>query len=110
MEGGVEQVVAGERGRGNGLGAAGRAKGEGRGLWRGAQSAMAGGKPDWRQTLYELACPKCYVFGERTLPHEDAEELPKRGVAIRILPKTGHSMTWENPTGLARAIEEAIAD
>lgn len=76
---------------------------------RGASSLVAGSSPSWGEHLYALPLPKTLIFGSQTLPHPDAEELPRDGVAIEIVPDAGHSMAWDNPAGLADAISRAIA-
>ncbi|WP_455617413.1 alpha/beta fold hydrolase [Eisenbergiella sp.] len=67
-------------------------------------SAVKGGEPSWRKALYELPVPKGFIFGERTLPDDDYEELKLYGIHVEVVENAGHSMAWENPCGLARAI------
>lgn len=69
--------------------------------------AAEGGKPSWRETLYELAAPKTIIIGEKS-EYYDAEKLRKNGVKIAFVANAGHSMAWENPKGLAEAIAGAI--
>ncbi|MEZ2221810.1 alpha/beta fold hydrolase [Rhizobium sp. RCC_161_2] len=76
---------------------------------RGASSLVAGSSPTWGEQLYALPMPRTLIFGSRTLPHPDAEGLPRDGVNIEIVPDAGHSMPWDNPVGLASAIGRAIA-
>ncbi len=76
--------------------------------YRFSQSGKNGGRIDWRQTLYTLPCAKTFLFGAQTLPDEDETELPKHGVRVEIVPNAGHGMAWENPSGLAEAVERAI--
>ena len=73
-------------------------------------SAMRGGTPSWRQQLYELNLPRTFLFGERSLPSEDVEELPLHGVQVGIIPSAGHSMGLENPAALAEAIARILGD
>ncbi|CAM5774110.1 hypothetical protein BMIN10S_04481 [Bosea minatitlanensis] len=44
------------------------------------------------------------IIDENSLPYAEAESLSGIGVDLRIVPKAGHSMAWENPGGLAEAI------
>lgn len=67
-------------------------------------SAIDGQSPSWREILYSLDCPRTYIFGERSLPDPDRQVLEDRGLHIEIVSNAGHSMAWENPQGLARAI------
>lgn len=73
-------------------------------------SAMRGGTPSWRQQLYALHMPRTFLFGERSLPSEDVEALPRHGVHVGIIPNAGHSMGLENPAALAEAIARAAND
>lgn len=98
------------------------ALGEGNFIWAGslaASSAMAihreararllGGTPSWRAQLAALAMPRSVLFGERSLPHPDLSDLPGTGIRVDIVPAAGHSMMWENPSGLAQALRLALA-
>lgn len=73
-----------------------------------SKSAVVGGEPSWREVLYSLKCPRTFIFGERSLPDDDKSELEKQGINIEIVKDAGHSMTWENPKGLAEAISKGI--
>lgn len=75
---------------------------------RSAVSLIKGGSPSWRDSLYALSCPKAYLFGEHSLPDPDYDELAAQGVPLVIVPDAGHSMAWENPAGLAKAIKDTI--
>lgn len=66
-------------------------------------------KPTWRETLYSLECPKTFIFGENSLPDPEMQVLSGRGFYIETVKRAGHSMAWENPEGLAEAIENAIS-
>lgn len=75
---------------------------------RGAASLVRGGSPSWRELLETLPMPRTTVFGDRSLPDPDTERLPRSGVAVRIVPDAGHSMAFENPSGLAQALRDAL--
>ncbi len=75
---------------------------------RGAASLVRGGSPSWREQLTGLHIPRTIIFGEKSLPDPDTERLPKSGVVVRIVKNAGHSMIWENPSGYAQAIAEAL--
>lgn len=77
-------------------------------LYRGAQSVIAGQRPSWREILYALDCPKTFIVGEHSLPNPDLRVLHDHGVHIEVVPDAGHSMAWENPHGLARAIRNGM--
>ena len=76
---------------------------------RGAVSLVRGSVPSWREQLAALTMPRAVIFGERSLPHPDTERLPGIGVGVRIVPEASHSMAWENPAGLARAIRTVLS-
>lgn len=73
-------------------------------VWRGATSLVEGVKPDWEDKFLSLTCPITLVFGEWSLPDEDFNRLQQKGVAIKIIPNAGHSMSWENPSALSQAL------
>ncbi|MCL2316750.1 MAG: alpha/beta hydrolase [Actinomycetia bacterium] len=79
-------------------------------LHRQSVSGIAGVTPSWRDILYGLDVPRCYVFGADTLPDPDADELPRHGVAAPVLPDCGHNMAWQNPDALARAVAAFLHD
>jgi haloalkane dehalogenase len=75
-----------------------------------SKSATKGEEPSWRDILYSLECPKTFIFGENSLPDPDMQVLSDHGVKIEIVKHAGHSMTWENPKGLAEAINKGILE
>ena len=76
---------------------------------RGAKSLVAGGSPTWREMIYSRRGPKTLLFGSKSLPDPDTERLPRAGVSVAIVPEAGHAMAWQNPSGLAAAIAQALA-
>lgn len=62
----------------------------------------------WRSLLYSYNIPRYFIFGEKTLPSSDLEELPKYNIKVKIVKDAGHSMAWENPDGLAEIISSCI--
>ncbi|WED25229.1 alpha/beta hydrolase [Vibrio sp. DW001] len=79
-------------------------------IYRESISLINGRIPSWREILYSLDIPKTYLFGSDSLPDSDFEILPYHGVKVDVVPDAGHSMAWENPTGLASAIANALGD
>lgn len=73
-----------------------------------SQSAVSGSTPSWRDTLYSLKCKKTFIFGEKSLPDNDEKVLSEHGINIEVVKSAGHSMAWENPKGLAKAIKKGI--
>lgn len=79
-----------------------------RAVHREAVSLISGGAPDWRETLHALKVPTTFIYGEESLPDPDEKKLRKQGIRVEIVPKAGHSMAWDNPAGLARAIRAGL--
>ncbi len=77
-------------------------------IYRLSKNALLGGNPSWRALLYELPVQKGFIFGEKSLPDEDYEELQRHNIHVEIVPDAGHSMAWENPKGLAIAISNCL--
>ena len=75
-----------------------------RALWRAARSLTQGVDPDWMTRFLALECSKALIVGERSLPDDDAAFAAGKGVAVHTVPRAGHSMSWENPGGLAAAL------
>ena len=73
-----------------------------------SKSGARGGKNSWRTMLYELPMKKGFIFVEWSLPDKDHEILNKQGIHIETVINAGHSMAWENPTGLAAAIMRCL--
>lgn len=104
LDHGLATILADERARGNRIWAESCAISSPTALHAESLSLIEGTEPSWRQILYDLACPKVAIFGAGSLPDPDTEELAAHGVTTAIVPAAGHSMAWENPQGLARAI------
>jgi pimeloyl-ACP methyl ester carboxylesterase len=77
-------------------------------IHREAVSLVNGSTPSWREQLAALRIPRTVLFGEYSLPDPDTKNLIEIGVKVRIIPKAGHSMAWENPSSLAQAICESL--
>lgn len=73
-------------------------------VYRFSKSGVQGGNFPWRKMLYDLPVKKSFIFGENSLPDKDFDELKRHGIAVETVANAGHSMAWENPLGLARAI------
>lgn len=78
-------------------------------LYDEAVSLVMGQTKSWRTVLYELPCPKTFIFGEKSLPDNDYMLLKQNNIHLEIVKNAGHSMAWENPEGLAQAIAHGIA-
>lgn len=77
-------------------------------IHRSAVSLIAGQTPSWRQILYQLPMTKGFLFGRQSLPDADFTELPRHGVPVLTVADAGHSMAWENPAGVAAAIQQLL--
>jgi pimeloyl-ACP methyl ester carboxylesterase len=78
-------------------------------LHRSAVALVRGTEPTMRKHLLQLAMPRCYLFGEHTLPDPDTEFLPAQGIPVLTVPDAGHGMMWENPAGFASVLQKALA-
>jgi pimeloyl-ACP methyl ester carboxylesterase len=61
-----------------------------------------------REHFLQLPMPRSYLFGERSLPDPDTEQLPAKGIPVLIVPDAGHGMMWDNPVGFATALKHAL--
>ena len=73
-------------------------------LYRSAVSLVQGTQPSWRELLYQLPMPCGFIFGENSLPDTDTAILPTHGIRIAVVPRAGHAMMLENPSGFAEAV------
>lgn len=78
-------------------------------IHREATSLVRGGEPSWRDQFLSLRIPRTVIFGERSLPNPDTDSLAEAGISVRVVPDAGHSVMWENPFGLAGAIDAALS-
>jgi len=75
---------------------------------RESKSLLERSTPSWRELFYRLKISKTFIFGKNSLSDPDLEELKEHNVHIEIVEKSGHSMAWENPEGLAKAIKKEL--
>jgi pimeloyl-ACP methyl ester carboxylesterase len=76
---------------------------------RAAVSLVQGGSPSWRGQLLGHPAQRTVLFGSLSLPDSDMASLPRSGIDVAVIPQAGHSMAWENPSGLATAIAAACS-
>ena len=100
-------TVENARAAGNTIWAASLAISAPHAVHRGATSLVAGSEPTWLAMLLALPMPKTVIFGERSLPDADFARLQRDGCNVDTVPNAGHSMAWDNPSGLAEAIRKA---
>jgi pimeloyl-ACP methyl ester carboxylesterase len=77
-------------------------------VWRGATSLVQGIEPDWGEQFIRLPCPVWLIFGALSLPDPDVDAMRKQKIRVKIIPDAGHSMSWENPSALAKALAECM--
>jgi pimeloyl-ACP methyl ester carboxylesterase len=107
---GHDDLVRGARLEGNDAWAASLSVSAPFAVHRGAKSLVAGSNPTWRELLYGLPIPRTVFFGEASLPsNADAKRLPQAGVNVGVVPGAGHSMSSENPHGLAAVLRRALS-
>lgn len=106
---GHDELVSASRDNGNDIWAASLAQSASYAVHRTACSLVAGSDPTWQGILSALAVPRTIIVGESSLPYDDVERLAPTGVNSLVVARAGHSMAWENPTGLAEAIAKAFS-
>jgi pimeloyl-ACP methyl ester carboxylesterase len=77
-------------------------------LYKSAIGLVDGTEPSIRERLYGMHIPRAFLIGERGLPDPETENLPRHGVDVLIVPDAGHDMTFDNPRGVAAAIQQAL--
>ncbi|HLZ68855.1 MAG TPA: alpha/beta hydrolase [Dehalococcoidia bacterium] len=77
-------------------------------IYRSAQSLLAARQPTLRQALEQLAIPRTYLIGERSLPGFPEGPAPANGVEVAYVADAGHLMNADNPDGFACAIAHAF--
>jgi pimeloyl-ACP methyl ester carboxylesterase len=77
-------------------------------IHREAVSLVKGSRPSWRKALANLPMPRIVLFGAQSLPDQDTIRLPTIGVRTIVVPRAGHGMAQDNPTGLALALAKAV--
>ncbi len=73
-----------------------------------AKALVIGQEKSWRQIFYELPIAKTYIFGEKSLPYNDVQNLPQHSIDVEIISDVGHSMAWENPHSLADTLGKIL--
>jgi pimeloyl-ACP methyl ester carboxylesterase len=107
--GGQDAIVRTAAAEGNDIWAASLGGSAAYAVHRTARSLVEGSNPTWRNVLANLAVPRTLIVGEQSLPYRDASGLPEAGIEIAIVPRAGHSIPWDNPTGLAAAIAAGLS-
>ncbi len=79
-------------------------------VWRGAKSLVDGIEPSWMSLFARFPRPKTLIFGELSLPDNDADSALRQGIELRIIPRAGHSMSDEQPALLAQTLAAFIAE
>lgn len=77
-------------------------------IYREIMGQLVVDKPTWLEQLLSLSIPRTVIFGENSLPHPYVAKLENTDVSLDFVAKAGHSMMWENPSGLAKAIQNAL--
>lgn len=77
-------------------------------LYRSAVSLIAERNPSYREQFYRFTHHKTFIYGERTLPNPNEEELRAEGISVRVVPNASHDMVIDNPDGFSQTIADAI--
>ncbi|KOC90601.1 alpha/beta fold hydrolase [Winslowiella iniecta] len=72
--------------------------------WRGASSLVNGITPSWLEIFTTLPIRCGLIVGEYSLPDTEFDAVTAAGIPLSVVARAGHSMSWENPQGLAAAI------
>ncbi len=80
-----------------------------RAVWRGARSLVDGVSPSWFARFQQLSCRKALIYGELSLPAQEADDAVAAGIPLLMVPEAGHSMAWENPVALADCMAQFFA-
>jgi len=87
-------------------------------VYRQAVALVHGISPAMRMRFYELPIPRVFIYGERSVPKDEASATPdapdpnqlmKHGIRVLVVPGAGHSMMFDNPTGLVQVLKDALA-
>jgi pimeloyl-ACP methyl ester carboxylesterase len=67
--------------------------------------SLAGQRERWFvHSLCALDIPRTYLLGEHSTPPADQAELIKAGVAVTVIPGSGHNMMLDNPEAFVEAL------
>ena len=66
--------------------------------------------PPLRSSVNNLQMPRWYLDGAESEPWGPRNDLEAAGVQFKVVPHTGHMMAIQNPSGLAQAIAEILAE
>lgn len=108
VEKGFVEIIEESKRNGNTMWAATLSNWEPLAVYRFSKSGVEGGNLPWRKMLYDLSMKKSFIFGENSLPNKDFDQLKRHDIYVETVANAGHSMAWENPLGLARAILRCI--
>ncbi|ABP59506.1 alpha/beta hydrolase [Enterobacter sp. 638] len=78
-------------------------------MWRGAKSLVEGTSPSWMEIFLSLSCSRALIFGEQSLPDNDFQYVSQNDIPVAVVPQAGHSMSWENPSALAGALNKEFS-
>jgi pimeloyl-ACP methyl ester carboxylesterase len=74
------------------------------GLHRTAVGLVKGIRPTMRERLLTLRIPRTIIRGADSGPNPREAELVAGGARLLTVPRAGHGMMWENPTGFVAAV------
>ena len=77
-------------------------------LYRSAVGLGRGTRPTMRERLLQMTIPRAFIVGQLSLPAPKWETLSNEGVSVLAVSDAGHLMAFENPGGVAEAINTAL--
>lgn len=72
--------------------------------WRGASSLVNGITPCWLDIFTTLPMRCGLIVGECSPSDQDVDIVKAAGINLSVVARAGHTMSWQNPQGLAAAI------
>lgn len=77
-------------------------------LRRLSKDAAAERHPSWKEMATSFDLPHTFIYGERTLPDNDYDDLVAMGENVVVVEDAAHPMAWEKPDATAKAIKGII--
>ena len=77
-------------------------------LYRLSKDAAMERHPSWKEMATGFDIPHTFIYGERTLPDNDYDDLVAKGENVVVVKDAAHPMAWEKPDATAKAIKGII--
>lgn len=77
-------------------------------LYRLSKDAASERHPSWKDMATGFDIPHTFIYGERTLPDNDYDDLVAKGEKVVVVKDAAHPMAWEMPDATAKAVQGII--